>query len=139
MPTPDFMFMASVALDEVINESGREGQTFPYVNYVVRDNPESWDYTNTGADPDSVLMAMYEPLPAPKVTLFADSLLKLGHRMGSIPSAIKTALWHELWQHHLGYDHTKETYEAGLAPGMIMNMQAPASAMCQTCCGECGL
>lgn len=89
--------------------------------YAVKDQPEARDLNATASGPNDILLGMYEPyFSPPKITLFESSIIRAQHKFGDIYSGIRSVLMHEIYEHHFGMDHTKETLDAGMAPAYMV-------------------
>lgn len=139
MPTQEFQDAVAQAIAEV-----RQGQTeldrayTDQISFYTADAPGDVDYQTTGADHDSVLLAKYEWQPVPSITMYESSLSQMAPHMGGMHAALKDTLWHEIYQHHFGMDHTKETIEAGYTPALWLH-PTPSGAACVSCQGSCNV
>ena len=71
----------------------------------------------TGTNPGEILLGAYEDYPFPRISLFEDSIVKFAANNEPIDGLIKSTLLHEIFQHLLGMNHTRETLAAGMLPG----------------------
>lgn len=139
MPTEEFINAAAQALDQV--KSGATDLDRAYmdqIHFQVSDSPTNADYQSTGAAQDTLLLAKYTWEPIPQITIYETSVETMAPGMGGLNQALKDVIWHEVYQHHFGMDHTKETIAAGMTPALWMSPYT-SDPQCVSCQGECGL
>lgn len=112
--------------------------------YEAVDRPSSYALLATGTPSDSILLGMYEPYLTPaKITIYEDSITRAMRKFGGLYAGVKSVLAHEIFEHHFGMDHTKETMDAGMAPAFMVTsdgedikqweLRPPASPACIPC------
>lgn len=115
--------MADQALSEIWSEmTPAEYAVTSNIKFDVQDTPAAWQYQATGTTPDQILLGLYIPDDQPRITIFEQSINRAKVWMGDLYNSIKAVLAHEIWQHGLGLDHTKETIAAGMIPACTLAM-----------------
>jgi hypothetical protein len=122
MPTKEFLELTSVVLDDVLNAmSPEQAAIASQAEYEADFMPMPWHMAATGTPGDHNLLGMYMWEPSPKVIIFEESLKKMSASFGGLYNAVKEALVHEIYQHHFGLDHTKETVDLGYVPAFAVD------------------
>ena len=122
MPSPEFIETANAMLDEIFSEMyPPEYYVASDIAYFAEDEPKPQDYVATGTVPGSdILLGMYTDEP-PTIRIYENSIEKAKSLWeGDTVTAVKAVLSHEIWQHGLGLDHTKETILNGFNPAFTL-------------------
>jgi len=122
MPTPEFIEVANAMLDEIFSEMlPPELYVASRISYWAEDKPRPSDFYITNTDPSAdILLGMFTPEPSPKIRIFEQSILRTQSMWEDMIVAVKAVLAHEIWQHGLGLDHTRETIADGFTPAFSL-------------------
>lgn len=118
----EFIDLANQALGEIFDSLPfYEQDLMMQPTYHAQESPTSYDLKATATPDGHLLLGEYFWQPEPKVIIFEDSIRKGMAKFGSLYSAIREVLRHEIMEHHFGYDHTRESIEAGLVPAYMID------------------